>query len=189
MMRSRQRPAWRPDQLAEIYAGPHDHRVLAPGHDLRMERTIAIARAVYRAASSVADLSCGVGTVAEALGAPVVILGDFAPGYPFHGPIEETIDEIPHVDVFICTETLEHLDDPDMVLRKIRGKASALVVSLPICEVPEDDANGEHYWAFDREGAEAMYRAAGWEPALYEQVEAAPGSVEPTYQCGIWGLR
>lgn len=189
MFRNRQRPSWTDEQLAEIYAGPHDWRVMGEGHKLRIERLTAIAKELHPNPTSVADLSCGVPTVADALGAPLVILGDFAPGYALQGPIEETVDRIPKVDIFICSETLEHLEDPDLVLRKIRTKASSLVASVPISQCPEDDQNGEHYWAFDREGAEAMFREAGWEPILYEQVEASPGTVLPTYQCGLWGLR
>jgi hypothetical protein len=187
-VRSRQRPPWGPEQLKDIYVGLHDHRVLAPGHDLRMERTLAVARALCPWPESVADLSAGIGYIAKALGAPVTILGDFAPGWSIQGPIEETVLTIPNVDLFVCTETLEHLDDPDKVLRAIREKALALVVSIPVCEVPEDDANGEHLWAWDREGAEEMYRETGWEPLIYEQVMASPGSVTPEYRCGIWGL-
>lgn len=189
MFRNRQRPQWTPDELARIYAGPHDHRVLSPGHDLRIARTIAIARLVFPDPTSVADLSTGNGVIANALGAPDVILGDYAPGFDHRGPIEETIDLVPHVDVFICAETLEHLWEPDEVLIKIREKASALVCSVPISHCSEDDQNGEHYWAFDQEGAEKMLRDTGWDPVIYEQVTAAPGSVNPTYQCGLWGCR
>lgn len=191
MLRHRQRPAWSPEELAEIYAGPHDHRVLGEGHTARIDGLIAIGRELCPAPQSVADLSCGNGVIAEAIAVEgtAVTLGDFAPGFEHRGPIEETIDLIDPVEVFVCAETIEHLDDPEMVLRKIRAKADVLVCSVPICRTPADDANGEHYWAFDREGAEAMLAECGWEPVVYRQVTAAPGSVEATYQCGLWGCR
>lgn len=186
-MRERTRPRWNEQQTSEIYASAHDWRALGEGHALRISTTIDVARAIWPNPESVADLSVGVPTVAEALGAKTVILGDFAPGYEFQGPIEETAALIPEVDVFICAETLEHLWEPDPVLELIRRKAKALVCSVPISVVPEDDGNGEHYWAFDRAGAEEMLRAAKWEPTIFVEVEAAPGTTSPTYRCGIWG--
>lgn len=187
MLRNRQRPVWSPDDLARIYAGPHDHRVLGDGHKARVDGLIDIGRRLWPNPTFVADLSCGNGVIAEGLGARRTTLGDYAPGFQYQGPIEETIEKIHPVDVFVCAETIEHLDDPDTVLRRIRVKANALVCSVPISQVPADDQNGEHYWAFDRAGAERMLMEAGWEPVLYEQVEAGPGSVNPTYQCGLWG--
>lgn len=187
-MRHLQRPFWTDQQISEIYAGPHDWRVLGDGHKARIETTTDIARRIMIHPNVVADLSCGVGDVATSLGARRVILGDIAPGFPIQGPIEETIDQlVSRVDVFICAETLEHLQDPDMVLAKIRKVATALVCSVPISERPEDDGNGEHYWAFDRAGAEEMLVAASWAPTIYEQVTAWPGTPNPTYECGIWG--
>lgn len=186
--RNRQRPAWTSEQLAEIYRGPHDRRVLGYGHDARIATAITIGRFLNPRPERVADLSCGTDEVATALGASVeTILGDFAPGFALQGPIEETIWHVQMVDVFVCLETLEHLDDPDMVLREIRQRARALVCSVPLSSRPEDDQNGEHYWAFDRAGAEEMLVEAGWSPRLFAEVPAAPGSVNPTYQCGIWG--
>lgn len=187
-MRNRQRPAWTPEQLATIYAGPHDHRVLGDGHTGRVDGLVRLGREVWPDPTFVADLSAGNGVIARGIGGAHITLGDFAPHPEFqlHGPIEDLLDEIDPVDVFVCAETLEHLDDPDLVLRKIRVKANALVCSVPICETPYDDLNGEHYWAFDRAGAEAMLRQAGWDPVLYEQVTAAPGSVKATYECGLW---
>lgn len=186
--RNRQRPSWTPEQLAEIYAGPHDHRALGYGHDARVAATITIGRFLNPSPLRVADLSCGNGVIARALGASVeTILGDFAPGFQLRGPIEETIWRIQMVDIFVCSETLEHLEDPDAVLCEIRQRARALVCSVPLSTCPEDDQNGEHYWAFDRAGAEEMLVAAGWTPKYFAEVPAAPGSVNPTYQCGIWG--
>lgn len=186
-MRNLQRPFWTPTQTAEIYASPHDWRVLGDGHKVRIERLIAIAKTLYPNPDTVADLSCGIPTITDALRAKRTYLGDFAPGYEFTGPIEQTIDLIPDVDLFLCAETLEHLQDPDSVLVKIRGKAKALVCSVPICRVPEDDGNGEHYWAFDRDGFEQMLNECGWDVVIYEQVTASPGTTGPTYQCGLAG--
>lgn len=187
-MRNRQRPFWTPAELERIYAGPHDHRVLGDGHVARVHALVSIGRELWPSPTSVADLSAGNGVIALALEAPRTTLGDFAP-HPdpswLRGPIEALVEEIHPVDVFVCAETLEHLEDPDHVLRSIR--ANALVCSVPICVTPDDDRNGEHYWAFDREGFEELLVSCGWQPTIYRQVEAAPGSVTATYQCGCWG--
>lgn len=187
MLRNRQRPRWSDEELAEIYAGPHDHRVLGSGHVARVATSIEVGKAIWPEPTFVADLSCGNGVIALGLGAAHTTLGDFAPGFQYQGPIEDTIREIHPVDVFVCAETIEHLDDPDEVLCLIRERANALVTSVPISDTPDDDANGEHYWAFDREGFEELLRWAGWEPDIFVEVEAGPGSVSDTYRCGIWG--
>jgi len=187
-VRNRQRPTWPDEDLRNIYAGPHDHRALGWGHDARIATTIFIGRLLDDAPLRVADLSCGNGIVARSLNASVdTILGDYAPGFPIRGPIEQTIELVELVDVFVCSETLEHLDDPDSVLRQIRSRSRTLVCSMPLCRTPDDDQNGEHYWAFDRPGAEEMLREAGWEPTYFAEVPAAPGTSGRTYQCGIWG--
>jgi hypothetical protein len=129
----------------------------------------------------VADLSCG--DAAIALGVtPEPILGDIAPGYRFHGPIDQTIDSLQPVQLFICCETLEHLDDPDLVLRKIREKTETLVLSTPDGETT--DHNPEHYWGWDAQGVEEMVRAAGFEPVVQTSLRI-PGLASYL----IWGCR
>ena len=165
-MRQRLRPAHSPEALAEIYAKPHSSARWGD-HIVRVGVTTELAKGVVfhrdvtgRRIKSVADLSCGDGRIAKSLELPTTILGDFAPGYEYTGPIEKTIDEIPDVDIFICSETLEHLDDPDKVLRKIRQKTRFLTLSTPLRAWNE--ANPEHYWAWDRAEVEEMMRRAGF---------------------------
>lgn len=181
MLRNRQRPPWPSEDLDVIYAEPHDHRVLGDSHQARVDALIDLGRRLWPNPTFVADLSCGNGTIAEGLGARRTTLGDYAPGHQYHGPIEQTIEKIHPVDVFVCTDTLACLDDPDTVLRRIRVKASALVCSVPIVASPADDRNGGHYWAFDRAGVERMLAEAGWEPVLYDQHQVGPVLV------GMWG--
>jgi hypothetical protein len=107
-------------------------------------------------------------------------LGDYAPGYTYHGPIERTIDAIPPVDLFLCCETLEHLDEPEAVLKAIRYKTNKLLISTPICTFIDD--NPEHYWAWDQEAVVGMLRYAGFEPILYRDTFYDPG-----YCFQIWG--
>jgi hypothetical protein len=185
MTRQRLRPAHTPERLAEIYATPHDHRRF-PDHILRVDATIALAQ--WLAGSGVrraADLSCGNGAVLAAVPAKARIFGDFAPGYEMTGPLEETLPQLDPVDLYVCAETLEHLDDPDKVLALIRAKTNAFVLSTPV-EAWDDD-NEEHYWAWSREDVEAMLAAAGFDVGVYSSVDFRPLGLP--YCFGIWGCR
>src|SRR5207253_9358794 len=75
-------------------------------------------------------------------------LGDIAPGYDHCGPIEETIDHLrwDKADLFILSETLEHLNDPDRVLRQIRNRTDMLKLSTPVVE--DNDYNPQPVWGW-----------------------------------------
>lgn len=186
MTRVRLRPAYSPEQLAEVYPVPHEHGRF-PDHRLRVAATIEVARwladgeGVVRAA----DLSCGDGAILRALDVPHPYYGDFADHYHYVGPIEETIEQIPAVDLFVCAETVEHLDDPDAVLKAIRSTARLLVLSTPV-DAWNDD-NPEHYWAWGRDDVEAMLAGAGFEVSVFTAVDFRPMSLP--YCFGIWGCR
>jgi hypothetical protein len=179
-VRQRVRPAWSADELSRIYATPHDHKAWGRGHSERVDATIDLARSIP--ASSMADLSCGNAAIARALDIPAKHLGDFAPGYEHRGPIDETIHQIPEVDLFVCCETVEHLDDPDVTLALIAGKARNLVLSTPTDAW--DDGTPEHYWAWDREEVESMLDRAGFTVVSFTSVDSRPYG-EP-YLYGIW---
>lgn len=109
-------------------------------------------------------------------------LGDFAPGYEIQGKIEDTIGTIDPVDLYVLTETLEHLDDPGAVLREIRDKTRFLLVSTPVdCW---EDTNREHYWAWSREGVEELMTDAGFTVLTYNIIDSRTYG-EP-YCYGIW---
>ncbi len=184
MTRLRLRDAYSPERLAEIYPVPHQH-IKWHDHQVRVAVTIQIAHALTGPVESAADLSCGDAAILRALNVGVRHLGDFAAGYEYRGPIEKTAEQIPRVDLFVCTETLEHVDDPDLVLKAIRARTSALVLSTPVdCW---RDRNPEHYWAWSREDVEEMLREAGFTVALYASVDVRPGGGE--YDFGIWACR
>jgi hypothetical protein len=191
-VRTRLREAHSPEELARLYAVPHRHDRW-PDHRLRVAETIGVGRELG-VPSVIADLSCGDAVIPRALaaaprGASRVILGDIAPGYEMHGPIEITLSQITHVGLFICAETAEHLDDPDAVLARIRDKADALLLSTPLGET--GGRNPEHYWGWDEAGARKMLEDAGWRPEIYRDVAYRPDPAEPwdpaDYQ--IWGCR
>jgi len=183
MTRRRLRPAYSPDDLARMYAHPHDH-TRWPDHRLRVAVTIAACQWVVGRADiqRAADLSCGDAAILRALDVPETILGDYAPGYAYTGPIEETIEQIDPVDLFVCSETLEHLDDPDTVLRKIRQKTTYLVLSTPVDAL--HDVNPEHYWAWTRQGVEDMLADAQFRVEAYTPADPRPADFY--YLFGIW---
>lgn len=183
-MRKRLRDAYAPEKLGEIYAEPHQHRKW-PDHQIRVAVTVQVAHALVGDVHTAADLSCGDAAILRALRIPRIHLGDYAPGYEYHGPIEETAQELPRVELFVLSETLEHLDDPDKVLHAIRPKTAALVLSTPVdCW---QDHNPEHYWAWSREDVEEMLTGAGFRVVVYSALDCRPGGGE--YCFGIWGCR
>jgi hypothetical protein len=183
-MRQRVRPVWTPDELARIYAKPHDHTAFHD-HKLRVAATIQIGKWLAPAMNSAADLSCGNGAILYGLNAFERVFGDYAPGWSLTGPIEETIDQIEPVDMFVCSETIEHLDDPDAVLAKIRAKTKVLLLSTPVDAW--DDANLEHYWAWSRTDVEEMLAVAGFKSVVFSEVDFRPCGM--VYSFGIWGCR
>jgi hypothetical protein len=186
-MRKRLRPMPTPDELARLYATPHDHRRWTD-HLYRVDVTLAMASIMLPPFGMVADLSCGNAYIANRLRAKhdaSVILGDFAPGYAHTGPIEQTIEKIPPVDLFICSETLEHLDDPDAVLARIREKTEQLILSTPDGETNTD--NPEHVWGWDAEAVEKMLRDAGFTPNIHTTVDTRPSGAPYSFQ--IWACR
>lgn len=187
-MRVRLRPKWSDDELARIYAVPHDSGHWRD-HILRVDTTIQTAKWLH-GGGPIADLSCGDAKIARAVRAAwgpggMVYLGDYAPGYQFTGPIEKTIEEIPHVELFILSETIEHLDDPDLVLSMIREKSDRLVLSTPIGEGIDhpDPGNEQHYWGWDVIGMEEMLTRTGWKPQSLQELKF----YNYLYNFQIWG--
>lgn len=182
--RLRLRPAHSPERLTEIYAKPHQHTAWQD-HKVRVAVTAQFAHALARKVRTAADLSCGDGTILSSLDVGERFFGDFAPGYPLTGPVDDTIGQIPPVDLFISTETLEHLDDPDKTLKLIRGKTSTLILSTPVDAF--QDTNPEHYWAWSRTGVETMLAEAGFTVVAYCEVDFRPSGGE--YSFGVWYCR
>ncbi len=159
-MRTRLRPVMTPDELAEVYATPHDARRW-PDHQVRVRETVEFIRQQVGPVQTAADLSCGNGQIIDGIDAEVRIKGDFAPGYEIVGPIEETLPRLGFVDLLICSETLEHLDDPDAVLAEARRHARAVCVSTPAWETVAHN-NPEHYWAWGLDDISRMLDEAGF---------------------------
>lgn len=178
----RLRPVYSELELAGIYKTPHDHTKW-PDHKYRVEKTIIYSNLWLTDDDVIgADLSCGDGAILNGLDVPNRIFGDFAPGYAYQGPIEETIKQIPPVDVFVCCETLEHIDDPLTLLEDIRAHTNKLILSTPEAE---DDDNPEHYWCWNRSDIWLLLRKAGFDPIRFHEIKYAPMKTSSyTYQ--LW---
>lgn len=164
-MRKQLRPFYTPEQLAQVYDHTYDHSLWAD-HRERIAKTINVLDwfAAEQDAKSVADLSCGDGAIVYGSTHEwdLRVMGD----YTSTGPIEETILDCPHVDMFLLSETLEHVEDPDNLLRMIRVVADNLVLTTPHGEWTSE--NPEHYWGWDKEALEEMLVEAGWRPKSCE---------------------
>lgn len=185
MTRKRLRPAHSPEDLARIYATPHNH-TRWDDHVMRVDHTVNFAVEVIGTAGLAADLSCGSGAILAGLPVARRIFGDLAPGYEYTGALEQTLEQIPDVDLYVCCETLEHVDDPGVVLKQVRAKASMLLLSTPI--EAWDDTNVEHYWAWDRGGVEELLADADWGVMDFMELDFR-GCGTQFYCFGIWACR
>lgn len=96
----------------------------------------------------------------------------------------KTIEDLEQTDCIVLTEILEHLEDPDSLLRLAREKARWLVASSPI--VPDgNDHTDQHLWAFDMEGYREMLETAGWSPKVWFTANAADHPYAAGFQ--VWG--
>lgn len=173
-MRRRTRPEYTYEQLKQLYSTPHDSSQW-PDHRARADWTISLGATVapmFGQVRTIADLSCGNAQIplgiADKLNVPRhnVILGDFAAceDYDLYGPLETAIKKIPKVDLFVLSETLEHLDQPDIVLRMIRRQCDILLLTTPLNEQYD---NPEHYWVWDDAGIRQMLTESTFVPRFY----------------------
>jgi len=84
-------------------------------------------------------------------------------------------------DVVVLTEVLEHLVDPDALLREARRIGKYLVVSSPEMRTDQIDSNPEHLWMFDENGYRIMLEGAGWEVGPKTKL-----SFDSMYDFQIW---
>jgi hypothetical protein len=163
------RPFYTDEQLKAVYHSQYNHEMWTD-HVERIEFTADVLAAMKP--TSVADLSCGDGAIVvksgvkcpailgDLMGVPMEVSLGLASGMDISGPIEQTICEIGPVDVFVLSETLEHVQRPGVLLRAIRQKAKRLLLTTPYCEFT--DRNREHYWGWDMDGVKSLLQDAGW---------------------------
>lgn len=183
MTRKQLRQFYSPTELASVYTRTYDH-TRWPDHIQRVKRT-ASDLDIFAAevdARTVADLSCGDGAIVGQSEHPWTsrVLGD----YITTGPLEKGLPELEPVDMYVCSETLEHLEDPDLVLRLIREKARHLILSTPVDEI--SDENPEHYWGWGVGDVRAMMQAAGWTPRSVDLFKPQVETIYQYYTFQIW---
>jgi len=99
--------------------------------------------------------------------------------------IEDALNTYEEFDAVVLTETLEHLPDPDAILRQARIVGARLIASSPEMRPGQHDTNPEHLWEFDGDGYYEMLTGAGWSVVQKTHL-AFPGLV---YDFGIWVCR
>lgn len=141
-----------------VEAAMYDHTYNSkrwPEHITRIEKTAAICQTLIDRyeLKSVADLSCGDGSLIDKLSVHIKFARD--------GNIMDDMELIGQSDLFICTETIEHLREPWTVLERIAEKTRWLVLSTPLDEERGID-NYEHYWAFTTDDVATMLHHANF---------------------------
>lgn len=147
-----------PDEYRSNYAVQYNHTRWAD-HRERVAYTAALAQRVvelnnYR---RVADLSAGDRAIVNALAGVEVTASDWTDGVD----IMKSVVELEPVDLFICTETVEHLEAPWTLLEHIAPRTKCLLLSTPMDE-SADAGNWEHYWSFTVEDVFTLLRQAGF---------------------------
>lgn len=166
----------------------HPHLENCPNPWVYWDHIIAMGKG-FGKVRSIADMSCGDATVARALAeysGIEPILGDYAAGYQYQGLLTQTVPKLSVVELFVCTNTIEHLDDPDNDLKLIREHCEKMLLSCPVEEWNEP--SGGHYWAWDREAVEAMLEEAGFKVSAYTELDLTP-FWNPHCKHGIWACR
>lgn len=189
MTRFRLRDSRTPEQELELYARtyPDGYR-----HDVwpdHVERVAASVEMISRYAGRIttaADLSCGDAAIlCQVPGIREMWLGDMN-GTPRSdpagadtgaavylvppGPLPDSLADLPEpVDLFVLSETLEHIDDPDALLRDLASCATYLFLSTPL-EESANSGNAEHYWSWGQADIHDMLLSAGWSPLEFRSL-------------------
>lgn len=121
--------------------------------------------------TSIADMSAGGARITPTIAAHhgvEPLLGDLGRiyNYPYQGTLDQTVPTLPDVDLYVCSETIEHLEDPDSDLALIREKCQRMLLTTPVWEEPPIVAHG-HLWTWRQEDVEEMCAAVGFTPVEY----------------------
>jgi hypothetical protein len=154
-----------------------------PDHVERVTASVEMIRRYGGSIRRAADLSCGDGAILKGIDDLLeqAYIGDLngARGdYPLRthvrtlepGPLPDSlagfqalpVNVLP-VDLFVLSETLEHVTDPDDLLQKLTGVSRYLFLSTPLDEHPSV-GNPEHYWGWGQSDLHHMLWESGWSP-------------------------
>lgn len=171
-----------------------------PDHVERVAASVEVIRRYGNQIKTAADLSCGDGAILKGIDDLLeqAYVGDLigARGeYPTRphvrvlpaGPLPDSLSSLPEqVDLFVLSETLEHMDDPDDLLRRLALYSRYLFVSTPEDEI-DTSGNLEHYWSWGAADVHQMLQGAGWDPVeLKRLVPQSTLSLEHAYRYQLW---
>lgn len=184
-MRVRLRPKWSDEKLAEIYSKTYDHTqwdehvTRISWTASRLQQFIDLQRPPIE---RVVDLACGDGALLNALeNVREKVFCDIvaAPHLTLMPMSMETSVKYMTGDLLVCSEVLEHLDDPDRVLRDAHGGFQWIAITTPLGE-DDPEKNEEHYWGWDMLGVDEMLTATGWSSRHIETLNT------PYYTYQFW---
>ncbi len=193
-MRQRTKFRYNDEELKSLYQGYHvgnwwDHRYRA-----ELSSTMIGRFCIDNRVMAIADLSAGDGSILSgalnyiekmhglSVGSISPVVGDFSVENCFTlrskfeevvcGKIEDTILEMDDVELFILSETIEHVEDPDTLLALISSKSNAIFLSTPLDEV--SGTNPEHYWSWGKDDIAVMLGDAGFTHfTMYSELDFA----------------
>lgn len=179
------RPEGEAAYYARTYPSGYRHDVW-PDHVERVAASVEMIARYSGLFRTAADLSCGDAAILKGC-APFldsVVLGDVngvpdevfgEAGWPpgvssAHrlpaSALPESLDRLrdrPPLDLFVLSETLEHMDDPDLLLGLLSARSRYLFLSTPAGETAET-GNPEHYWSWEPADLHEMFLHTGWTP-------------------------
>lgn len=171
-----------------------------PDHVERVAASVEFIRRWQNRFTTAADLSCGDGAILRALASGLdrvwlgdlnpVAFGDWPDGAAWMlepGALPDSLACLPErVDLFVCSETIEHLADPDEFLERLTAYARYLFLSTPVAE-PAGSGNTEHYWSWDVADVGKMLADCGWSPV--DRLTLTPQSTRhlaDAYRYQLW---
>lgn len=185
---------------ARTYPDGYKHTVW-PDHVERIAASVALLDKWSSRFTTAADLSCGDGAVLRGIASGLnrAYVGDLnasAPGdWPEPtqweilppGPLPYSLEGLTEpVDLFVLSETLEHMDDPDSLLSLITGHSRYLFVSTPVSE-RHNSGNLEHYWSWSVPDVHNMLMDNGWLPLERETlVPQSTLHMDGAYHYQLW---
>ena len=180
-----------PTELAALYQHANDADRW-PEHTVRVDVTVAVARARFPDRDLIVDPAAGAGRTARELAVGRTITGDVAPDAPVDHPgvwadilLAQLAEDRVVADLVILGEILEHVRNPADLLVDAAHIGRGLVLSTPLEEA--DGVNPEHLWRWDAGGVRYLLSAAGWEPVDYVELDyRIPAEVWPhPFRCQI----